>query len=406
MLSDKIFYKGLFLYFFSVFFGTTLFKDSVSVYGSIFVSALIVFACLVRPASVRLTRGSVIWFICAFFPILLASVFGVSPADSVVRVLLYALPVFSIIILCQNVDPYVGVKRLSLWFGGMYGVLVLLSCTALLLGEISLIGDRLYNNYNFIVINYSQVVMGGEIKRLGGATGNPNQFGYWGAFAFMLLITGRRVGKSKVDGVLIVLSIAGVALSQSRLSGGMVLAYLACYVFINYKEMKRGALLILIGLSGAVVYVIAFIFKMRNSFGGSGAALLNERDQIWGEMFSRFLESPLWGTGFASSELVLAGALHKSPHNFYLYLLLEVGVLGATGVLLLMVCSLFYSMRAIFIARRDVFLSLMLSILVVVYISLFFEVMVFSSNVVTSLMAALVVFLWRFKLRSKSSPPV
>jgi O-antigen ligase len=121
----------------------------------------------------------------------------------------------------------------------------------------------------------------------------------------------------------------GIAL----MSGGRM-SLVACgiltttYVLLARGLRARSALLALIVLAGAGA-LLAFAPQMPlHQLLQDPASMLdpNGRDRIWRGYLDEFLASPLFGRGLGAAE---HGAYHELPHNAYLRLLVDGGLVGA-----------------------------------------------------------------------------
>jgi O-antigen ligase len=121
----------------------------------------------------------------------------------------------------------------------------------------------------------------------------------------------------------------GIAL----MSGGRM-SLIACgilagaYVLLARGRRARIALLSLLVLGG-IAGLLAFVPQSPlNQLAEVPGGLLdpNGRDRIWKGYFAEFLSSPLFGRGLGAAE---HGAYHDLPHNLYLRLLVDAGLVGA-----------------------------------------------------------------------------
>jgi O-antigen ligase len=121
----------------------------------------------------------------------------------------------------------------------------------------------------------------------------------------------------------------GIAL----MSGGRM-SLVACGILATaYVLLARGlrariallSLLVLVGIAGVLAFVPQTPLHQLAEVPG---ALLdpNGRDRIWKGYFDEFLGSPLFGRGLGAAE---HGAYHDLPHNLYLRLLVDAGLIGA-----------------------------------------------------------------------------
>jgi O-antigen ligase len=132
------------------------------------------------------------------------------------------------------------------------------------------------------------------------------------------------------------LDFAGLAVLNvgiALMSGGRM-SLVACgilattYVLLARGLRARSALLSLVVLAGAGA-LLAFAPQMPlHQLVQDPASMLdpNGRDRIWRGYLDEFLASPLFGRGLGAAE---HGAYHDLPHNAYLRLLVDGGLVGA-----------------------------------------------------------------------------
>jgi O-antigen ligase len=120
----------------------------------------------------------------------------------------------------------------------------------------------------------------------------------------------------------------GIAL----MSGGRM-SLVACGILTaTYVLLARGlrarfallALLVLAGIAGLLALVPQMPLHQLAEVPG-GLLDPNGRDRIWRGYLDEFLSSPLFGRGLGAAE---HGAYHDLPHNAYLRLLVDAGLVG------------------------------------------------------------------------------
>jgi O-antigen ligase len=120
----------------------------------------------------------------------------------------------------------------------------------------------------------------------------------------------------------------GIAL----MSGGRM-SLVACGILTaTYVLLARGlrarfallALLVLAGIAGLLAFVPQMPLHQLAEVPG-GLLDSNGRDRLWRGYFDEFLASPLFGRGLGAAE---HGAYHDLPHNAYLRLLVDAGLVG------------------------------------------------------------------------------
>jgi O-antigen ligase len=70
--------------------------------------------------------------------------------------------------------------------------------------------------------------------------------------------------------------------------------------------------------------------------------------QLWKDSWTLFLKRPLFGWGwFSSVDLITVGGVGEVPHNVYLQMLVETGLIGLLSYLFLIVFYSLYTYRII-----------------------------------------------------------
>lgn len=257
-------------------------------------------------------------------PIIFSSALGVSPGDSIQRFFLYFLPIIFIVIVSRNVDLPLSLRDVVVVLAVLYCVFVIMSVVSYSFGEFRGDGGRLYNYFNFFGYEFSQVVMGGGLQRMGGPVGNPNQFGFLGVCVYASLILSRLFYRSRSDYILIGLIVVGVFVSQSRLSIGALAVLFLITAALGSRKALLGYVFVLV-LALAVGGFYSFSVELCSD---RFSADLNSRDDIWQVVLEKGSERPIIGHGLATSPLLLSEAYVTSPHSFYLQNFLEIGLLG------------------------------------------------------------------------------
>ena len=147
--------------------------------------------------------------------------------------------------------------------------------------------------------------------------------------------------------------LAALNVGIALLSGGRM-SLLACgilattYVLVARGLRARVALLALIVLGGAGG-LLAFAPQMPlHELAEAPGGLLdpNGRERLWRGYFDEFLASPLFGRGLGAAE---HGTYHELPHNAYLRLLVDGGLVGAA---LYGIAVLLWAWRVLEVVRR------------------------------------------------------
>ncbi|MCU7863504.1 MAG: O-antigen ligase family protein [Candidatus Thiodiazotropha sp. (ex Lucinoma borealis)] len=133
------------------------------------------------------------------------------------------------------------------------------------------------------------------------------------------------------------------ALSFSR-SAFLGLIVVGSYLLITRRRFKDFFLALMVLIVIAILLPDAFVERASTGFESrdAGAITASRLDGIWVPLFTEFLDSPIWGHGLSStlwSEFNRSRYIVGHPHNAYLQVLLDFGVLGA-----ILVAAFWYKM--------------------------------------------------------------
>ena len=181
--------------------------------------------------------------------------------------------------------------------------------------------------------------------RLEGATGNAAAFALLAFTGFVVALHEMPRPNRPFVGALAILNLALVILSGTRMaiaaSGVFLVAYLAFSETLRQRLWSNR----IRTASSAVMVVAVFLWywptlegrlfeygDLQAAVRGDATAVnLSGRDDIWQFYFEEFTFSPLFGRGIGAGFVAAADWLpgpRKTPHNEYLHLLVNLGVVG------------------------------------------------------------------------------
>jgi O-antigen ligase len=205
--------------------------------------------------------------------------------------------------------------------------LVVLAVSCIILASLQIVG----------ITSTSLEVYGDRVSTLGG---NPNTLASVLTLG-LLVLTGLAYGRKKMDRkVRLLFWVSSVVLSISVVqtgSRGNVLALMLSLLILVVKphsasqNLKAGLLVsLMIGFLALVSYQIEFVReRWESTYYGED---VSGRDDIYATAWEMFLEKPIIGWGPVNHYYELGYRLlvpTRDPHNLYLWLLLEGGLLGA-----------------------------------------------------------------------------
>jgi O-antigen ligase len=318
------------------------------------------------------------WFVLASaggvaLAALLSVVFSVAPVTSAAQVTILVL-VFAFLVLTYW--KRWGEPKLR---GDMILVFVLL-CSAELVGLI------------LVAIRVPGAL--GPYSRFEGLLSNANYAGMLACIALPLAIYVFRSGNRTVALVGAAVALTALLLSGSR--GALMAAGAGLFVLVFLLPIRRmlitlGALVVGGGVTAAFVApILASSLFNRATYGSD---ITSGRVGVYEETLLRWTHSPLFGTGYRTTETFTTDGL--SGHNTYLSVLTETGILGALALLLLVVIV------AVAGARKS---NVLLGAAVAVAVMEITESSIFGFAGPTALAAWLVVFAFAAAGRTNSQP--
>ncbi len=191
------------------------------------------------------------------------------------------------------------------------------------------------------------------------------------ALGFLLgrLVLSSALQELALSAVGILTLLLGIGATASR--GGAIAAAFACIIAVLFLLYRHGLwrTLRFLLLIGALVAVAYFIFPdywavLERRFSGEGTSITGERTELITVALNYFQDNPLFGIGFQSFRSYNPGITLHPPHNTYIGLLAETGLIGL-GLFLSMLAVAFHNLwSTIRLAGEDKRLQLDLPVLV------------------------------------------
>jgi O-antigen ligase len=216
----------------------------------------------------------------------------------------------------------------------------------------------------FVVANGGFAVEAGQVLRVSGPGSHHNPFSFY-LLTILLLCVARFRTRGQTRYLLLgVVALVWMALTLTRitfLASLVAVAVAAVYVAVMDRSVR--ALLTMTGL-GVLIAALVIRGVLERTFGyvptlGQLAALLSDpvalyeavnwqgRETLWGILWVVFVQSPLIGSGMGAAGAALVATLGEgAPHNEYLRLAVDVGVVGFVLFALAMVAWTRAALRA------------------------------------------------------------
>lgn len=203
-------------------------------------------------------------------------------------------------------------------------------------GILELVLQYLLPDVNLLIVG--EPVFGFHGLRIRSVFWNSNVLGFALMPAILAAIYRRHIGLYMPTWMLAVLFL-GSLLSEAKST------YLGLFVaFMLYIVLKNGSLSIIITLTGVIGFVFAWSLGLPQVYLETG---LNGRLWLWEAGLRRFIESPILGLRWSETPAdaiqqymppEIEGREDAGPHNFYIYALLNLGIIVG-GIYLLLLFS-------------------------------------------------------------------
>ena len=200
---------------------------------------------------------------------------------------------------------------------------------------------------SFVVINGFDLkfLASPRSRALLGALGmHANEFGFLLGTSFNLILFTYPAIKNNLGRLfsLICIISVGIALMLTFSRGGYVVAIIGVVRFV-FMQKKIQYLVFILFIMLAIIAIAPEAIMERITTGSSDGASLaggseGPQDELtagrvwlWMQLLPEFFRSPIWGSGVGStawSEMVKNGLSVNHPHNLYLRVLLDMGIVG------------------------------------------------------------------------------
>ncbi|MGX7030430.1 O-antigen ligase family protein [Vagococcus zengguangii] len=297
-----------------------------------------------RKSKVRLNNNqfSMLFLILLLLTLMLISSFY-SPMYS--KEAIVAIAIFLIPLICEfriqnnlsnNIEVFNNICKLFLIFGN---ILSIYGLTIYKFGYESIVNGSFGLSMNIGSVVLSQNVVGGSGYRIASLTANPNTLAWFLMLTSVLstyLLNVKQIPKF-LGGFSIVIQFLSLFLTQSRGALIATVLILTVYYFICSKHKMKFILSIIMLASfiGLLLLKIDIFSYDRVNVG------LNTRGDIWKVLLESFSNNPFIGVGFGNTENVLLSGWGRGPHNIYISLLTEIGIIGLFVFLFIMLTSIY-----------------------------------------------------------------
>jgi len=156
-----------------------------------------------------------------------------------------------------------------------------------------------------------------------------------------------------INSVAIPICMFGIFLNATRTASIVAVFGIVYWLFTHRKASYRVKALLLIFFVGSIIAVLAFspaasVDRVFSSSKSISSGTLNGRTVIWSASLSQWENSPIKGTGIGSFRQMLSGAHVEftSAHNSYIHILMELGLVGLSLYLLIILSIVYYLLQS------------------------------------------------------------
>lgn len=313
----------------------------------LFSITILIFNRLISKNGIILTRVDFLWFLFYILFVLNITLNNLFNLQTIVDIMVYASALFFLVLVKVNIDYYKSSMKLIVLLGIVYAISAIFHY---------IFTDE-YLNFILPLFNVEEQT---EILRLlkgNTYTGLTNQTAYLAGYtlsAIGIVFFSKRKDKytSKITtSLLLIVLFTGLLLSGKRAHLiFMIIAILVTYIFsINNKRIVKHIFRLLSGILAVLLIVIMiynfssanddspiinFINELEYTIVGllEGEDVSSGRTVLYSHSWKLFKEKPITGIGwreFRENSLGLINSDRGShPHNIYLQLLTELGIVG------------------------------------------------------------------------------
>lgn len=219
----------------------------------------------------------------------------------------------------------------------------------------------LFGFYQGITGRYD-IIYDAEVDRISSVFATGNDYGIFltlvtAATVIRLVLCKGRLARTMLIGVLLMILVSQI-LSLNRgtwiaLTAGFIVAAIKYRKYVNFKWVAGGGLVFLVIFSGKIIERFEEL-ENPTSVHYHGKSTLEARIEYWKALFPVAMDSPVLGHGAGTVTLVAKKALDRKnkPHNDYLLVFVELGVIGVLLYIAFLVrIFLYFFMRKV---KRDI----------------------------------------------------
>lgn len=309
--------------------------------GTAYPTILVLSSCGLFILSYLLAGGDRVLRIPRFVFWALIILFGVYAFTMPFRPIVFYRPIIDLIVITVSMLLIPQVIDRSTFFvtvRSLSTTLVLVGLPAVFIGPYSLLGTTVGYQWQAEL-----PVLSSQLYPLQSIYTNPN-------FLSIFILAGMLVSlylfdTDRTSYSLFMLFANGVGLLLTQSRSAIVIGFLAVIGYLFYKIW--GIQLFRLAILGSVLLGVGGLILLVTGVGPLAQVSLSGRREIWRTGISMLLEKPFVGYGPVPLGPIIETELgsSKSPHNSYLRIFLETGIIGGVTYSLLITSVIFYHIR-------------------------------------------------------------
>lgn len=329
-----------------------------SIFSSIFYLLMILVGSVLmfKSCRVKFNKINQLWFIfmcIALLSLITSEYFSLQMVISYIHFFYASFVVINVLSNSKNINHYMNMTLKVFFLLSVFSVLYSLLFYLLPTSKVSFTNGLSGYKISILGIPFNQIAMGIKAQGDFGVASffiNPNTFGLYCAIGLLINNSAILFPKKKIVLILIANVLLVLGLIQANSRGAYLLAASLLIIYITLKKgvfsKKRNPLkyiFFIVVILGIILFIefdgIQFIIQQIME--GNG------RNEMWLGLINKIQQKPLLGYGFSSASkyinLDIAGSV--APHNVYLTILAEFGIIGFLYFLYFYACSIIKGLK-------------------------------------------------------------
>jgi O-antigen ligase len=217
-------------------------------------------------------------------------------------------------------------------------------------GYIPLIGSTTILGFDLSLWPYQASILGIQFNAITSIFRNPNILGFLSLIGTICAAVEYRLYDTRISIGLFGISFIGLILTDYQ--GGWLVFIAFVIQWLSYQIWGRNGVIgttIVGGICG--LGILAIVFNLLPGPDVLQSYDLTNRKTLWRAGAAAFTQNPIFGSGFGTSNLMMEPFLERlkgsSPHNSFLRMFIETGLVGGGTYLCIHILAITQSARAI-----------------------------------------------------------